>query len=331
MNCKRTDNILINKLTNEEQYALTYIQSVNDTWADLFKSVLLKSRDKISQRLITSMHRENLANCRDYSEIISVDHYPLPIDTPYTYILKMSFLQNGKTLYAPISGQHAFDRINVTGPFYFEKNKKFSRIKHPNDILECILTEVPHLNNEASMQFKDDMDNSVANMAIALSYQSYTLNDTHQSLLDLIVSSDDPYLRSEQAVLEGHPLHPGAKLRKGMTPQTAIAYSSEFANIIKLKFILLQKDIAKSQSLYNNYNELIFSQFDGLYDSVSKILSIEDIDNYFIMPVHPWQYDEILKKIMYKKLNHGCSYLLTMTLITLPVCLLERSYLNFLK
>lgn len=27
--------------------------------------------------------------------------------------------------------------------------------------------------------------------------------------------SDDSYLRSEQSVIEGHPLHPGAKLRKG--------------------------------------------------------------------------------------------------------------------
>ena len=56
MNSKINDNNLINKLTNDEQYALSYIQSVNPSWAEVFNSILLESRDKISQRLITSMH-----------------------------------------------------------------------------------------------------------------------------------------------------------------------------------------------------------------------------------------------------------------------------------
>ena len=57
MNSKINDNNLINKLTNDEQYALSYIQSVNPSLAEVFNSILLESRDKISQRLITSMHR----------------------------------------------------------------------------------------------------------------------------------------------------------------------------------------------------------------------------------------------------------------------------------
>lgn len=305
MNSKINDNNLINKLTNDEQYALSYIQSVNPTWAEAFNSILIESRDKISQRLITSMHRENLVNCRDYSEIIDTKQLSFTIATPHTKVLTISFPHAQIKLYAPILGQHAFDRINVTGPFYFEQNNEYHRILHPSEILSCILLEAPHLDNEASMQFKEDMDNSVANMAIALSYQAYTLTDDSEPLCELIYASADPYLRSEQAVVEGHPLHPGAKLRKGMTPETAIAYSSEFANNIKLQFILIHKNIAKTHALNNNYNDLVYNCFDGLHDSAVKILSNDKVDNYYAMAVHPWQYDEILKQDYIQELEKG--------------------------
>lgn len=121
MNSKINDNNLINKLTNDEQYALSYIQSVNPSWAEVFNSILLESRDKISQRLITSMHRENLVNCRDYSEIIDTKQLSFTIATPHTKVLTISFPHAQRKLYAPILGQHAFDRINVTGHFILNK------------------------------------------------------------------------------------------------------------------------------------------------------------------------------------------------------------------
>ncbi len=37
---------------------------------------------------------------------------------------------------------------------------------HPNEILNAILIEAPNLDNEASNQFKDDMNNSVANILL---------------------------------------------------------------------------------------------------------------------------------------------------------------------
>lgn len=124
-------------------------------------------------------------------------------------------------------------------------------------------------------------------------------------MCELIYASADPYLRSEQAVVEGHPLHPGAKLRKGMTPETAIAYSSEFANNIKLQFILIHKNIAKTHALINNYNDLVYNCFDGLHDSAVKILGNDKVDNYYAMAVHPWQYDEILKQDYIQELEKG--------------------------
>ncbi|MCE3315581.1 sialic acid synthase, partial [Staphylococcus aureus] len=117
----------------------------------------------------------------------------------------------------------------VEGPFYYKREQyqdEFKRILHPNDILDWILTESPELDNEASQQFRDDQTNSAANMTFALSYQYFKMKDDRAPLYDIIKNHQDSYLRSEQAVVEGHPLHPGAKLRKGMDAFETFRYSS---------------------------------------------------------------------------------------------------------
>ncbi len=294
MNTNIDFNNSINKLTKDEQYALTYLESINYEWRDAFMKALLISRDKISQRLITSLHRENLVNSRDYSQVITTHDAPINLATNQLQTLKINFPHAQKTLYAPITGLHAFDRIDVEGPFYFESKHNLERILHPNEILSCILTEVPTLNNDASYQFREDINNSVANMAISLSFQMITLADETLPLGQLIIEAEDSYLRSEQAVVEGHPLHPGAKLRKGMTPETTINYSSEFNNVIGLKFILIHKDIAKVETLSKNYNETLYDLFEGLYSEVLREVGSEHIDTYYVMVIHPWQYNEVL-------------------------------------
>ncbi|WP_375794135.1 IucA/IucC family protein, partial [Staphylococcus aureus] len=64
--------------------------------------------------------------------------------------------------------------------------------------------------------FQQDLINSANNMTFAISYQALTMQHDNAPLYNIIESDNDRYLRSEQAVIEGHPLHPGAKLRKGL-------------------------------------------------------------------------------------------------------------------
>ncbi len=42
------------------------------------------------------------------------------LDISTTHILEIQFPQAKQTLYAPITGEHAFDRIDVEGPFYIK-------------------------------------------------------------------------------------------------------------------------------------------------------------------------------------------------------------------
>ncbi len=93
------------------------------------------------------------------------------------------------------------------------------------------------------------------------------MSQNNEPLLELIINAKDSYLRSEQAVVEGHPLHPGAKLRKGMSPEMTIDYSSEFGNTIPMKFILIHH-IAKVQSLARLITKLSSHYLMGLYEAV---------------------------------------------------------------
>lgn len=294
MNSKSINNNLLNKMNNDEQHAFDYLLSINEQWAQLFLNMLLESRDKISQRLISSLHRENLIDSRSYSKIISNQDLNIVHLPANSKLLSIAFPKVNKTLYATITGNHAFDRLDVQGPFYIEDNGNYNRVQHPNEILNIILTISPELDNDASTQFYEDLNNSVTNMAIALSYQAYTLENNKKSLYELIMNAEDSYLSSEQFVIEGHPIHPGAKLRKGMSPETVINYSAEFSNAISLQFVLIHKSIAKVQIYTGEENDLLFKSFEGLEATVMDHVGRDQINQYYVMVVHPWQYDHIL-------------------------------------
>lgn len=303
MNSKSINNNFLNNINNDEQHAFDYLSSINEQWAKLFLNMLLESRDKISQRLISSLHRENLVESRSHSKVISNQDLNIVHLPANSKLLSIAFPKLNKTLYATITGEHAFDRLDVQGPFYIEHNGSYNRVQHPNEILNIILTISPELDNEASTQFYEDLNNSVTNMAIALSYQAYTLENNKKSLYDLIINSEDSYLSSEQFVIEGHPIHPGAKLRKGMTPETVINYSAEFGNAISLQFILIHKSIAKAQTYIEEENDLLFRMFEGLEAAVMNHVGRDQINQYYVMVVHPWQYDHILLQEYKVELN----------------------------
>ncbi|MFW2435530.1 IucA/IucC family protein [Staphylococcus cohnii] len=303
MNSKSINNNFLNNINNDEQHVFDYLSSINEQWAKLFLNMLLESRDKISQRLISSLHRENLVESRSHSKVISNQDLNIVHLPANSKLLSIAFPKLNKTLYATITGEHAFDRLDVQGPFYIEHNGSYNRVQHPNEILNIILTISPELDNEASTQFYEDLNNSVTNMAIALSYQAYTLENNKKSLYDLIINSEDSYLSSEQFVIEGHPIHPGAKLRKGMTPETVINYSAEFGNAISLQFILIHKSIAKAQTYIEEENDLLFRMFEGLKAAVMNHVGRDQINQYYVMVVHPWQYDHILLQEYKAELN----------------------------
>lgn len=301
------DNIDLH-LTDEELGALSFLKQEMPHLVNYFKNELLVARDKISQRLITSLYRENLVNAKSNSTFVSsCDIKNFPINGEHQ-IMRVHFPESDKYLFAKVSGTHAFGRVDVEGPFYYcdSDGRQCVRILHPNEVLADILKENPELDNEASSQFKDDMENSVANMALALSYQAYEMQHSKEPLLEIIINEQDSYLRSEQAVIEGHPLHPGAKLRKGLNANENIKYSSEYNKEIHLKCVLIHQSIARTQSLSFTYDAELEAQFPELYSQIkTECDNLSNLSEYHLMIVHPWQLDNVLLSQYEEEINNN--------------------------
>lgn len=294
-------NQFINKkniqMTADEHNVYQFLQHYDEHWASIYKDKILVGRDKVTQRLITSIHRENLVHGRDNSQLLNRRKFA-GYDVNVIAILEIYFSKSNIYLYAPVTGQHAFDRLDVEGPFYYRRGNnedEFKRVLHPNLILDWILTEDEKLDNHASMQFRDDLVNSAANMTFALSFQYFSMQNDRDTLFKIIKDNQDSYLRSEQAVIEGHPIHPGAKLRKGMDAFENFKYSSEFAQPIQLKVVLLHHSLSCIQTLDANYNDSLRRTFPDMFKNLEQELSNKvDLNDYHIMVIHPWQFDHVL-------------------------------------
>lgn len=122
------------------------------------------------------------------------------------------------------------------------------------------------------------------------------LDDTKKSLNNIHMNLEhnknkevfSNYIQSEQSMLLGHPFHPYPKLKKGMSEEEIFKYSPEFKNKIRLKWLLTKVSAYHSNISLKEYKKYCASlaAFD-LEDNIN--LS----DEYFLLPMHPWQWEQI--------------------------------------
>ena len=297
---------LVIELTPTESLAYDYVAQQSSEWLSYYEATIMTGRDKITQRLIASMYRENLVDAYDHSELI-LNHHLTPhlrehINSEYALVIHLSSQQS---LLAQVSGTYAYDRVDVRGPFYLINKEQVQRIMSPLEVLELILEEDSSYRTEASKQFKDDLENSMTHMGLGLSYRLWTKKDRHQSLYDDLQESQDPYLASEQAVIEGHPLHPGAKLRKGMSVADTVRYSSEFKQTIPLHFVLVKRSMSRPRAYDNDYNRALLATFPDLEAHIEEKLGLHVLSDFVIFAVHPWQYQEIVQRDYQSDIEEG--------------------------
>lgn len=101
----------------------------------------------------------------------------------------------------------------------------------------------------------------------------------------------------EQWCINGHLMHPTPKSKNGLSVEDLVKYSSEAKKYFKLELVAVKRDL----SIYNCNNDMSYddymksvlkSDYEKLKDTFKNYnLSWED---YYIIPVHPWQYSYIL-------------------------------------
>lgn len=82
-----------------------------------------------------------------------------------------------------------------------------------------------------------ELDNSVANLALARQVQPEP--DSGAAMLARAAGQPDPLAWLEQSVVDGHPLHPCARTRIGLSTEEVLAYAPEHRPVVMLRRVIV--------------------------------------------------------------------------------------------
>ncbi len=106
----------------------------------------------------------------------------------------------------------------------------------PAELVRAIATPLgPH-----ALRLAAELDNSVANLALARLAQPAP--DGGPAALTRAAQQTDPLVYLEQSVVDGHPLHPCARTRMGLTEAEVRAYAPEHRPVVRLRRVAIPPD-----------------------------------------------------------------------------------------
>ena len=97
-----------------------------------------------------------------------------------------------------------------------------------------------------------------------------------------------PFLVAEQGLLAGHPLHPTPKSRDALSEAEAARYSPELRGSFQLHWFAVAPEIAAHDSELGPTTPDLAAFLSGL--------TMDDADVRVLVPAHPWQADELLRR-----------------------------------
>lgn len=107
-----------------------------------------------------------------------------------------------------------------------------------------------------------------------------------------------PFLRAEQALLLGHPLHPTPKSRDGLAPAQSAAYSPELGGSFRLHWYAVDRTLLAADSAAGRPAEQITAELFGVPDALPSGAAA--------LPLHPWQARELaLRPAVVELLEQG--------------------------
>jgi siderophore synthetase component len=113
----------------------------------------------------------------------------------------------------------------------------------------------------------------------------------------------------EGDVMDGHPYHPCYKSRVGFDLVDNEAYAPDFKPRIKFIWLAIHKEDAKLfLSKTVNYTEFIRNEIgEELFENFNNILKKYSAppENYFFVPVHPWQWKEKICSLFFQQIQNG--------------------------
>lgn len=280
-------------LNDDERAVLAHLREHRAEWVGAFVSALPRARRSITHRLLQAAIRERL---------VSPD--ALIWDEPAGW-LRIA-LPDGGRLQARLAGRFAFDRFDLAGDLLDEVGRVLDQ---PVALLERLLpmtADLAEADRERYAHFRRELDNSTVNYALALTgfdmrWATWRPMAAERGLTTTLAWVDhqrclNPDFGSlafyEQLVVDGHPLHPGAKLRLGMSVADVLQYAPEMGAAPAVVPVAVAKHACQVASLDGETPaELLYREYPGLQAAVATQLADLGLDaaDYEVVPLHPWQ------------------------------------------
>ncbi|RBW68766.1 IucA/IucC family protein [Bacillus taeanensis] len=333
----RVENHVEKQLHKEELDCFHFLSTDAPEKLPLYLNAVRQGRQGILNRLTAALLREDIAGLssasydlrvigavyamniphvdNDWSQLIQqIQTYPLKEGSAF----KVYALFNGEYLLIPVSRMYAFRRLEITGTILYVNKNEIREVKDARDLLYFIrLKEGSSQAKHAWEKLIEELQNGSANLALSYTYfnekKNRLRNFGYESAIDYVLQqknqneSFDGSLFFEQLSVEGHNLHPGAKTKMGMKPEDVYRYAPEFEGVTNIRFVGIHREHAEWSLLQDrsNPNELLFKEFPAVEEAILKEFSEKNlnIDDYVVVPVHPWQYEYMLSTIYGEELK----------------------------
>ncbi len=294
------------ELDEEELKVARYLRIERPELEELFLTNTRRARKEILHRLLQAMVREIMAGVPGRVSWREANGEILRIR-----------LSGGRVLQALVKQRHSLERFDLGGDLILLGPAHSEVVEHPVRLLDLLEREdlLPdEAREEQVFRFRRELENSVANYALALTGAELRKGElvaqvnqsnarTSLEWVTQRIEQDgtfSPLSFYEQWVIDGHPFHPGAKIKIGLDPAEAIKHSPEWGAYPNVAIVAIARKACKNTSLNGDGPaEVLCREYTGLRAHVESVLHERGLDyrDYELIPVHPWQFDNTLPNL----------------------------------
>ncbi|WP_265111225.1 IucA/IucC family protein [Halosolutus halophilus] len=217
----------------------------------------------------------------------------------------LPFPEPATVVCAPIEGEYGYGRLRLAEPIRRLAVAGIVDLDHPLDLAALLRRSEAFRDVEQAARIERELAESTANLALARVARCDHRRSFGSAGTILGPGSDpedvtrrlraaDAPAALERLVTDGHPLHPSAKIRRGMAGTAGLAYAPEFTGSIDVRFVAVHTERVRETSIDDrSLTDRLYTAFDGLADAVSRTVPT-DAGEYAVIPVHPWQFQHVL-------------------------------------
>lgn len=267
---------------------------INDRTLDL-RTVPDSAGTEVLDRLFNALWREGFGARRLWPHGIAVVRLP-----------------GGRAAAAGVRGRLALDRLRTCAPYAVMVDGRFRRVTSAAEMAAEL---------EALARVGDELRESESNMRVFIDVsrqRARKLFGDGGGLLQRVFADAEELDVAPEAFLEGwiakgHPLHPGTKMRIGLSAEELRRYSPELGATVDVRFVALARTHCVSRRTPGD-PVADFPWPDDVRAAMGALA-----ETHVALAVHPWQAEHVLPRVFHQELADGTLRFLPLEKRTRPL------------